>query len=136
MDSGRMYLERDGVVLREMDVVVGGERYVNVGSDSVQLPSPRGARTVTRLYTARDAWLAPTWVFSDRALEVPERRAVVGGLGAFAIALNGGAVIYARPARGPLADSTYVMPGSVLARADDLRAIAPNVTRGMTVYFY
>ena len=61
---------------------------------------------------------------------------VVGALGAGAIVLSGGAVIYARPSDGPLSDSTYVLPGAIRARTQDLRAIAPNLTPGMAVYLY
>jgi hypothetical protein len=40
------------------------------------------------------------------------------------------------PTVGPLNDSSYVMPGSLQLRAEDLKAIAPNLKPGMTVYFY
>jgi hypothetical protein len=45
-------------------------------------------------------------------------------------------VIYAMPSVGPLNDSSYVMPGSIRARAADLKAIAANLKLGMSVYFY
>ena len=51
-------------------------------------------------------------------------------------AIDGGTVIYSLPTNGPLDDSSYTMPGSVRARAEDLDAIVPNVTKGMVVYFY
>ena len=44
--------------------------------------------------------------------------------------------IYPMPRAGPLNDSTYVMPGSVRVRTQDLRAIVPDLKPGMTVYFY
>ena len=53
-----------------------------------------------------------------------------------AILLNGGTVLYAMPSAGPLNDSSYVLPGSVRLRAEDLRAIKPNLETGMRVYFY
>jgi hypothetical protein len=40
------------------------------------------------------------------------------------------------PSAGPLNDSSYVLPGSVRLRAEDLRAIRKNVDVGMRVYFY
>ena len=61
---------------------------------------------------------------------------VAGALGAGAIVLSGGAVIYTHPTSGPLSDTTYVMPGAIRARVQDLRAIAPNLTPGMSVYLY
>jgi hypothetical protein len=136
VDSGRMYLERDGVVLREMDITVGPERVVGTAPDTVRLVVPRGTRSVAQVLHAKDAWEVPRWVYADRAQPVPENRTVAGALGSAAIVLSGGAVIYAIPKEGPLADSSYVLPGAVLARAEDLRAIAQNITPGMAVYLY
>jgi hypothetical protein len=53
-----------------------------------------------------------------------------------AIVLEGGTVIYSMPTAGPLNDSAYVMPGAVRAKADDLRAVLPNLARGTKVYFF
>jgi hypothetical protein len=61
---------------------------------------------------------------------------VRGALGPHAILLTDGTVIYSIPDSGPLADSVYVLPGSVLAPAADMRALAANVRRGMGVYLY
>lgn len=136
VDSGRMTLARDGARLRDMRVVVGPERWVRNEDDSVRVAVPRGARTVERVLTAGDAWEVPTWVWLDRGLPVPAERAVTGALGPTAVLLSGGAVIYAPPTAGPLNDAGYVLPGGVRARAEDLAAIAPNLTPGVTVYFY
>lgn len=136
VDSGRLILERDGVVLRLMSAQVGPARVVGVAADTVRLVAPRGARTVTRVLGPAEAWEVPAWVFAARGLPVPEDREVRGALGSLGIVLSGGTVIYALPESGPLADSAWVMPGAVRAAAADLRAIAPNVVPGMSVYFY
>jgi hypothetical protein len=136
VDSGRMYLERAGVVLREMAVRLGASRRPGAAPDSVRLATPRGTRTVVKVHGPRDTWGVPDWVFADRGVPVPEHRALTGALGPNGIELSGGTVIYSIPTNGPLADSGYVLPGSVLATAGDLRAIAPNVAAGMKVYFY
>ena len=136
VDSGRMILERDGVVLRAMPVHVGPARVVGTAPDTVRLVAPRGARTVTRVLGPNESWDVPAWVFTDRGLPVPEDRSVRGALGSLGIVLSGGAVIHALPESGPLADSAWVMPGAVRVAAADLRAIAANVTPGMSVYFY
>jgi hypothetical protein len=60
---------------------------------------------------------------------------VKGGLG-FGIVLDGGTVIYSDPHAGPLADTAYVMPGSVRAREADVKAIQANLKPGTSVYFY
>jgi hypothetical protein len=52
------------------------------------------------------------------------------------VLLSGGSVLYATPASGPLADSSYVLPGAIRLGAEDLRAIAPNLSPGVAVYFY
>lgn len=136
VDSGRMILERDGVVLRVMSVQIGPARAVGVPPDTVRLVAPRGARTVTRVLGANEAWEVPAWVFTARGLPIPADRHVRGALGSLGMVLSGGAVIHALPEAGPLADSAWVMPGAVRVAAADLRAIAPNVTPGMSVYFY
>ena len=136
VDSGVMYLEREGALLREMPIDVGPEKRVGVAPDTLKIAAPRGARKVERVLGAKDKWEVPKWVFTDRGLPVPEDRAVAGALGSGAIVLSGGAVIYAHPASGPLSDSLYVLPGGIRARTQDLRAIAPNLTPGMSVYLY
>jgi hypothetical protein len=136
VDSGVMYLEREGALLREMPIDVGAEKRVGVAPDTLKIVAPRGARTVERVLGAKDRWEVPRWVYVDRGLPVPEERMVAGALGAGAIILSGGAVIYGHPASGPLSDSSYVLPGAIRARTQDLRAIAPNLTPGMSVYLY
>ena len=136
VDSGVMYLEREGALLREMPIDVGPEKRVGVAPDTLNIAAPRGARKVERVLGAKDKWEVPKWVYTDRGLPVPEDRAEVGALGAGAIVLSGGAVIYGHPTAGPLADSSYVLPGGIRARTQDLRAIAPNLTPGMSVYLY
>jgi hypothetical protein len=136
VDSGVMYLEREGALLREMPIDVGPEKRVGVAPDTLNIAAPRGARKVERVLGAKERWEVPRWVYAERGLPVPEDRMVEGALGAGAIVLSGGAVIYAHPASGPLSDSSFVLPGGIRARAQDLRAIAPNVTPGMSVYLY
>jgi type III secretory pathway component EscV len=47
VDSGRMYLEREGAVLREMAVAFGPE--AKVGPDSIPVVIPRGQTSVARI---------------------------------------------------------------------------------------
>jgi hypothetical protein len=136
VDSGVMYLEREGALLREMPVDVGPEKRVGAAPDTLKIVAPRGARTVERVLGAKDRWEIPKWVYVDRGLPVPDDRTVIGALGPGAIVLSGVSVIYAHPADGPLSDSSYVLPGAIRARTQDLRAIAPNLTPGMSVYLY
>ena len=136
VDSGTMLLERDGALLREMRVDVGSEKVVGVSPDTVHVARPRGARTVQRIMGVREAWDVPRWVYADRGVPAPADRRIAGALGRNAILLSGGIVIYALPDSGILADSSYVLPGAIRLSRSDLRAISPNVTPGVTVYFY
>jgi hypothetical protein len=135
VDSGVMYLERDGALLREMPITIGPEKRVGTPPDTLHIAAPRGKRTVERLLGEADAWALPAWVFQDRGV-APTEGALVGALGPAAITLDGGTVIYSLPSVGPLNDSTYVMPGAIRVRASDLKAIAPNLRAGVAVYFY
>lgn len=136
VDSGRMYLERDGALLREIAVEVAPEKRLGTGKDTVHMAAPRGTRSVERILGPTDPWEVPSWVYSDRGIPQPAALSLVGALGPVAIVLNGGTVIYSVPSVGPLNDSSYVLPGSIRASAEDLRAVAPDLQRGTVVYFY
>ncbi len=136
LDSGVMYLRRAGAVLRVAEIEVGESRVAGVPPDTVHVATPLGKGAVQRVIEGSSPWELPTWVFAERGLPPPSDRAVPGGLGPVAIVLEGGAVIYSVPATGPLADSAYVLPGSVRARLEDLRAIVANLKAGAPVYFY
>lgn len=106
VDSGLMYLERDGALLRVMHValapaVVPGAPAPAPG-DTAHAALPRGERTVQQVIDGDSP----------------------------ALVLNGDARIYAG------ADTDAVAAGNVRANAVDLRAILPNVSAGMPVYFY
>lgn len=136
IDSGTMYLEREGATLRAVPVAVGPERRVGAPPDTVHMAVPRGTRTIQRILSGTDGWEVPRWVYMDRGIPVPEDRTVAGALGAVAILLDGGTVIYSLPSAGPLSDSSYVLPGGIRASVADLRAVVPNLKRGTNVYFY
>lgn len=135
LDTSRMYLSSDGAVLRSIPIQAGPARRVG-RADTTRVTVPRGARTVERVLGPMDAWTVPDWVYHDRRLSVPSNRMVAGALGPAAIVLDDGTVIYSEPQTGPLADSSYVLPGAVRARASDLEAIVPDVAKGMAVYLY
>jgi len=135
LDSGVMYLQREGALLREMPITVGPERRVGTAPDTVHIAAPRGKRTVEQVLADSDVWEIPGWVYTDRGLAPGETR-MKGALGPVAVRLDGGTVIYSLPSVGPLNDSSYVLPGAIRVRAGDLRAIVPNLRPGVAVYFY
>ncbi|HEY2065712.1 MAG TPA: hypothetical protein VGG84_07105 [Gemmatimonadaceae bacterium] len=135
LDSGVMYLERDGALLREMTITVGPEKRVGTPPDTVHIAAPRGKRTVEKVLGESDVWDVPRWVYVDRGIPSAEGP-MKGALGPAAIALDGGTVIYSLPSVGPLNDSSYVLPGAIRVHASDLKAIAPNLGPGVSVYFY
>ena len=105
VDSGVMYLERDGALLRVMRVALAPAQvpgFKAKNGDTTAVTLPLGQRTVQQ---------------------------VIDG-DAPALVLNGDARIYAG------ADSDAVAAGNVRVDSADLRAILPNVSAGMSVYFY
>lgn len=105
LDSGRIYLEREGAILREMAAQLGPEKGVTPGTDSIPVVIPRGQRTVAR---------------------VEENR----------IVLDGGSAIEAAQTDVATADTTPIPAGNVRIGLADMKAIMPNLSRGMRVYFY
>ena len=105
IDSSRMYLTREGALLREMPVQFGPERPASESSTAPPAAIPRGERTV--------ADLSPT-----------------------SITLDGGTQILVSKASDPVNDSTPIPPGSLRIAQEDMRAIMPNLSAGMKVYFY
>ncbi len=105
VDSGRIYLEREGAILREMAAQFGPEKGVTPGTDSVPVVVPRGQRTVARLDENR-------------------------------IVLEGGSAIQAAHTDVGTGDTTPIPPGEVRIGLTDMKAIMPNLTPGMRVYFY
>lgn len=49
VDSGKIYLEREGAVLREMAAAFGPDGMVGNGADSIPLVVPRGQRSIVKL---------------------------------------------------------------------------------------
>jgi hypothetical protein len=136
VDSNRMVLERDGIVLRDMPVRLGPERFRGPQGDSSISVQVLGQRTVERVLREGDSWEVPRSVFSDRGLPVPENRRLRGALGVAALVLSEGIVVYAIPESGPLADTAYVLPGSVQVDSADLKALSASIRPGMSIYFY
>jgi hypothetical protein len=135
-ENGLLYLERQGVRLREMRVRLGRDVPVGTPPDVVRLPPPLGKRSVARVVDGSYGWAVPEWVYTDCGLPVPGDRRTPGALGPLAIFLDSGTILYSRPAEGPLSNVGYVLPGSVRAEALDLEAIRENVQPGMAVYFH
>jgi hypothetical protein len=102
-DSGRMYLERDGALLRDMRVWIAPASIPSANGHDMASSTALGQRTIVQVDT------------SDT----------------LQILLNGGTRIYASD--DTLAPAT---PGDVRASTNDLKAVLPNVSAGMNVYFY
>src|SRR5512143_2152097 len=134
-ENGLLFLERQGARLREMRVRLAPKATVGTPPDHVLLAPPLGKRSVARVVDSSYSWAVPEWVYVDRGLPVPGDRRILGAVGPLAIFLDSGAVLYSRPAVGPLSDSSYVLPGSVRAEAPDLEAIREDLQPGMAVYF-
>ena len=134
--KGILCLERQGARLREMRVSLGPEATVGTPPDVVLLAPPLGKRSVARVVDGSYRWSVPEWVFVERGWPVPPDRQAPGALGPLAVFLDSGALLYSRPALGPLSDASYVLPGSVRAEAGDLAAIRAELQPGMAVYFH
>jgi hypothetical protein len=105
VDSSRMYLTREGALLREMPVQFGPERTPSESSDTPPAAIPRGERTVADLSETK-------------------------------ITLDGGTQILSSSSTRLANDSTPIPPGSLRISIEDMKAIMPNLSAGMKVYFY
>lgn len=105
VDSARMYLTREGALLREMPVQFGPERPASPTDTAPPAAIPRGERTIA-------------------------------DLGDTKIVLDGGTQILSSSTTQLASDSTAIPPGSLRISAEDMKAIMPNLSAGMKVYFY
>ena len=112
-ENGLLYLERQGHGSARCAFAWVAEATVGTPPDAVLLAPPRGKRSVARVVDGSYRWAVPEWVYVDRGWPVPDDRRIPGALGPLAIVLDSGAVLYSRPAVGPLSDVSYVLPGSV-----------------------
>lgn len=135
-DSGYVALDRGAARLRTMVARVGPERRVGVPPDTVHAVVPRGVRSIEQLLGPGDSWPLPAWLWADRGLPPADASGGAGWTGPQAIVTTGGTLLYSLPDSGPLADSSYVMPGAIRLDAGDLRAIRANLSAGTRVYFY
>src|SRR5690349_7599724 len=102
VDSARMYLTREGALLREMPVQFGPERSASPTDTAPPAAIPRGERTIADLGDTR-------------------------------IVLDGGTQILSSSTSN---DSTPIPPGALRISTEDMKAIMPNLSAGMKVYFY
>jgi hypothetical protein len=102
VDSARMYLTREGALLREMPVQFGPERPASATDAAPPAAVPRGERTIADLGDTR-------------------------------IVLDGGTQILSSSTTN---DSTPIPPGALRISSEDMKAIMPNLSAGMKVYFY
>jgi hypothetical protein len=136
-ENGVLYLERQGARLREMRVRLGRGATVGTQPDVVLLVPPLGKRSVARVVDGSYRWAVPLWVYDDRGwARPPGDTHIPGALGPLAVFLDSGAILYTRPAVGPLSDESYVLPGSVRADATDFETIRASLEPGMAVYFH
>lgn len=106
VDSAKMYLEREGALLREIPVAFGPEKKPATAGDSIPAAIPRGERTIA----------------SASSQEIVLDGGTVISSGPLASANN--------------STLNPVPPGGVRISASDMQAILPNLAPGMKVYFY
>lgn len=70
VDSSRMYLTREGAVLREMPVQFGPERSPSESSDSLPAAIPRGERTVADLSETKITLDGGTQILSSESAQL------------------------------------------------------------------
>ncbi|MBA3918947.1 MAG: hypothetical protein C0516_10225 [Gemmatimonas sp.] len=136
LDSGYVALDRGAARLRVMPARIGPARRVGLPPDTVHVAPPLGMRALQTVLGAKDSLELPAWLWADRGQVPPDRRLGAGWTGPLALVTTGGTLLYSLPEQGPLADSSYVMPGAIRLEAADLRAIRENLSPGMRVYFY
>lgn len=122
-------------VLREGDIAIGEARTINSpdGKSWTFIPL-KGAFPIEGKLVDHD-WTVPEWLYVMSNKPVPRSRPVIeGGIGQYVITLGNGYVIHSPPVEdSPLKGPK---PGSIMAGAEDLRAIWPRIHRGTPVYVF
>jgi hypothetical protein len=67
---------------------------------------------------------------------IPRGERTVADLSDTRIVLDGGTQITSSKNTDPVTDSTPIPPGSLRISIEDMKAIMPNLSAGMKVYFY
>ena len=67
IDSGKIFLEREGAVLRDIPARFGPERMITQGADSIPVVIPRGQRTVVNVTDERIVLEGGTAIEASRA---------------------------------------------------------------------
>lgn len=122
-------------ILREAPVEVGPELEIeNEQGDSWTFIPLKGAfKVVDKDYAAK--WKIPEWVYLLQGEDAPEEPPVVpNGIGRYVVELPHEYMIHSPPSEeSPLKGP---MPGSFMIPEEDLRAIWPRITKGMSVYVF
>ena len=67
---------------------------------------------------------------------IPRGERTIADLSDTRIALDGGAAILSSPDSSLATDTSVIPPGSLRITLEDMKAIMPNLSAGMKVYFY
>lgn len=122
-------------ILREGDITVGEQKNVTSNGKSWTFVPVKGAFKVEAKAVDYN-WRVPEWVYALNGEKPPAELPVVeGGLGRYVIFLPNGYVIHSAPSeKSPLKG---VKPGSIMANAEDLRAIWERIHKDQTfVYIF
>lgn len=134
LDSGIVGLNHGAARLRRMVGRLGAPGGRGSAPDTVRLS--QGVRRVDRVIGPNDPVELPRWVWKDVGQSEPAVVADTGLLGPVALMTTDGLIVYSQPSRGPLVDSSYVMPGAIRLPVADLKAIRASLERGTRVYFF
>jgi len=79
---------------------------------------------------------APSEASDAPPAAIPRGERTVADLSDTKITLDGGTQILSTPSAQLANDSTAIPPGSLRISLEDMKAIMPNLSAGMKVYFY
>ena len=130
LEEGTMDLQQDGSQLRQMRVEIGPEAVIGQEPGAARITPPLGKRHVARVVDDSYVWQAPAWIYGQRGQQRPREPRDQGRPGQHRRPPRRRHPLYSRPAAGPLADESYVLPGGVRVDAADLEAIRENLTPG------
>lgn len=137
VSTNRLYVFRDGALVRHSPVATGSDKLLRRGDKVWWFRTPRGMHTVVGRI-ADPVWTKPDWAFIEEGKRVPPTdspaRKVRGKLGKYALDLGGGVLLHGTD--DPKSIGTKASHGCIRLHDADIAFLWREAEIGTRVYIF